>query len=133
MASRKLSDLAPDVRILAQMFLDSADDEGIDVLVTCTYRSGIEQAALYAQGRTAKGKIVTNAKPGESLHNAMLNGNPAARAFDVVPMVMGKPMWDAEHPHWQTLGRIGKDCGLEWAGDWKRFKEYPHFQLKEVV
>jgi hypothetical protein len=22
----------------------------------------------------------------------------------------------------------GKDCGLEWAGDWKTFKEYAQFQ-----
>jgi peptidoglycan L-alanyl-D-glutamate endopeptidase CwlK len=132
-ASRKLSDLHPDIRLLAEKFLDEAEDEGIDVLVTCTYRSGIEQAALYAQGRTAPGKIVTNAKPGESLHNALLNGNPGARAFDVVPMVMGKPMWDADHPHWQKLGEIGKSIGLEWAGEWKRFREYPHFQLKETT
>lgn len=132
MASRKLSDLAPDVRILAERFLDACDDNGIEVLVTCTYRSGIEQAELYAQGRTAKGKIVTNAKPGESLHNLLLNGQPGARAFDVVPMVNGKPIWDAEHPHWQRLGEIGRALGLEWAGDWKRFKEFPHFQLKET-
>ena len=46
MASRKISDLAPDVRILAEKFLDQADAQGIDVLVTCTYRSGIEQAGL---------------------------------------------------------------------------------------
>lgn len=133
MASRKLSDLHPDVRPLAEKFLDAADDEGIEVLVTCTYRSGIEQAELYAQGRTAKGKIVTNAKPGQSLHNVMLNGNPASRAFDVVPMVNGKPMWEADHPYWQKLGAIGRSLGLEWAGDWKRFREYPHFQLKETL
>lgn len=131
MASRKLSDLAPDVRILAEKFLDACAAEGIDVLVTCTYRSGIEQAELYAQGRTSKGKIVTNAKPGESLHNMLLNGLPGARALDVVPMVNGKPMWDAENPLWQKLGEIGKSVGLEWAGDWPRFKEFPHFQLKE--
>jgi peptidoglycan L-alanyl-D-glutamate endopeptidase CwlK len=29
---------------------------------------------------------------------------------------------------WQRIGKTGKEAGLEWAGDWKRFKEYPHFQ-----
>ena len=132
MASRKLSDLAPDVRFLAEKFLDSADDEGIEVLVTCTYRSGMEQAALYAQGRTTKGKIVTNAKPGESLHNLLLNGQPGARALDVVPMVMGKPMWDAENPLWKRLGEIGESVGLKWGGRWKK-PDKPHFELKETA
>src|SRR3990167_3564680 len=126
MASRRLADLAPDVRLLAEKFLDAVADQGIEVLVTCTYRSGIEQAGLYAQGRTAKGKIVTNAKAGESLHNALLNGQPGSRAFDVVPMVAGKPMWDAEHPHWEKLGIIGEGVGLQWGGRWRK-PDRPHF------
>lgn len=130
MASRKLTDMHPDVRPLAEQFLASAESEGIDVLVTCTHRSNIEQAQLYALGRTVKGKVVTNAKPGESLHNVMLKGKPAARALDVVPMVLGKPMWDADHPLWAALGRIGKACGLKWAGDWRgKMREKPHFEL----
>jgi len=32
-------------------------------------RSYQQQAALYAQGRTKPGKIVTNARPGSSWHN----------------------------------------------------------------
>ena len=131
MASRKLSDLHPDLRPLAQQFLDLAAAQGIDVLVTCTYRSDAEQAMLYAQGRTAKGKIVTNAKPGQSAHNHMLNAAPAALAFDVVPLVHGKPVWDASDPLWDKLGEIGRSLGLQWAGDWKgSLKEKPHFELK---
>ena len=38
-----------------------------------------EQAALYKIGRSVKGKIVTNARPGESYHNYGL-------AFDWVPL-----------------------------------------------
>ena len=132
MASRKLSDLAPDVWSLAERFLDGAADAGIEVLITCTYRSGIEQAELYAMGRTAKGKIVTNAKAGESLHNIMLNGWPGARAFDAVPIVLGKPMWDAEHPHWEKLGIIGERVGLQWGGRWRK-PDRPHFEKKEVT
>jgi peptidoglycan L-alanyl-D-glutamate endopeptidase CwlK len=47
---------------------------------------------------------------------------------DVVPLLHGKPVWDAKNSIWQDVGRIGKAAGLEWAGDWQRFKEYPHFQ-----
>ena len=28
----------------------------------------------------------------------------------------------------KRLGQIGKSIGLEWAGDWVTFREYPHFQ-----
>jgi peptidoglycan L-alanyl-D-glutamate endopeptidase CwlK len=94
---------------------------GIDLLVTSTYRDNASQEALYAQGRTKPGKIVTNARAGQSFHNYRC-------AFDVVPLRHGKPVWDSKDPVWQIIGQIGKQCGLEWAGDWKRFKEFPHFQ-----
>jgi peptidoglycan L-alanyl-D-glutamate endopeptidase CwlK len=42
--------------------------------------------------------------------------------------VAGKPRWDVKDAVWQEVGRLGKAAGLEWAGDWKRFREYPHFQ-----
>lgn len=119
--SRKLEDLLPVVRQKAECFIDKCKGVGIDLLVTSTYRDHESQNALYAQGRTAPGKIVTNAKGGQSFHNFKC-------AIDVVPLVNGKPMWDSKNPVWQQIGAIGKSCGLEWAGDWKKFKEYPHFQ-----
>ena len=119
--SRKLEDLLPQVRSRVEAFLKAADDAGIDLLVTSTYRDNASQDALYAQGRTAPGRIVTNAKAGQSYHNYRC-------AVDVVPLRNGKPVWDTKDPVWQTVGRLGKAAGLEWAGDWKRFKEFPHFQ-----
>jgi len=119
--SRKLEDLLPQVRSRVEAFLKAADDAGIDLLVTSTYRDNASQDALYAQGRTAPGKVVTNAKAGQSFHNHRC-------AVDVVPLRNGKPVWDSKDPVWQTVGRLGKAAGLEWAGDWKRFKEFPHFQ-----
>ena len=119
--SRSLNDLLPQVRSRVQRFLDAAKAQGIDLLVTSTYRDNASQAALYAQGRTTPGKIVTNAKPGQSWHNHKC-------AVDVVPIRNGKPVWDAKDPIWQTVGQLGKAAGLEWAGDWKRFRELAHFQ-----
>lgn len=119
--SRKLEDLLPQVRTRVEAFLKAAEEAGIDLLVTSTYRDNASQDALYAQGRTAPGRIVTNAKAGQSFHNHRC-------AVDVVPVRNGKPVWDTKDPVWQTVGRLGKAAGLEWAGDWKRFKEFPHFQ-----
>ena len=118
---------------MCQALLDAADAEGIDLLVTCTFRSHAEQAALYAQGRTAPGKIVTNAMPGQSKHNHMEGSVPAALAFDVVPLRSGKPVWGTageDGKVWMRVGELGKAQGLAWAGDWRTFKEYPHFELR---
>jgi peptidoglycan L-alanyl-D-glutamate endopeptidase CwlK len=127
-SSRRLEDLHPDMLPRVQTFLAAARLHGIDLLVTCTWRSPEEQARLYAQGRTTPGKRVTNAKPGQSMHNYMLNGLPASLAVDVVPLRSGKPVWAAADPVWQEVGKHGEAASLEWAGRWTRFREFPHFQ-----
>ena len=118
--SRSLDDLAPPVKQRAEAFIAAAKARNIDLLVTSTYRDNESQDALYAQGRTAPGNIVTRAKAGQSWHNWRC-------ALDVVPLVNGKAIWD-DQAIWKQVGEIGKSCGLEWAGDWVTFKEFPHFQ-----
>jgi len=118
--SRDLKELLPVVRTKVDSFLAAAKKQGIDLLVTSTYRDAESQNALYAQGRTLQGKIVTNAKAGQSWHNHRC-------AIDVVPIVNGKAVWN-DAALWARIGAIGKAAGLEWAGDWKRFKETAHFQ-----
>jgi len=100
---------------------------GLSVLVTCTRRTPEDQAALYAQGRTTPGPVVTWAKPGESRHET-------GEAWDVVPLRNGKPVWGttgADLLLWQQVGAIGEAAGAEWAGRWPaRIREFPHFQIK---
>ena len=119
--SRDLNELLPEVKTRVEKFIQSCKDKGIDILVTSTYRDMESQAALYAQGRTTEGKIVTNAGPGDSYHNWRC-------AVDVVPLINGKPDWDGSHPVWATIGELGGQAGLEWAGKWIHFKELAHFQ-----
>ena len=118
--SRSLDDLVPPAKQRAEAFIAAAEAKGIDLLVTSTYRDNESQDALYAQGRTTPGNVVTRAKAGQSWHNYRC-------ALDVVPLVNGKAIWD-DQAMWKQVGEIGKSCGLEWAGDWVTFKEYPHFQ-----
>ena len=118
--SRSLDDLAPPAKQRALAFIAAASAKGIDLLVTSTYRDSESQDALYAQGRSTPGNIVTKAKAGQSWHNWRC-------ALDVVPIVNGKAIWD-DQAMWKQVGEIGKSCGLEWAGDWRDFKEFPHFQ-----
>ena len=85
------------------------------------YRSIEQQNALYAKGRTTAGSIVTKVKGGYSFHNHGL-------AFDLVPLVNGNPSWNVSRDVWERLGNIGKSLGLERGGDWKSFRDYPHYQ-----
>lgn len=125
--SRDIAALHPTVAAKARAFLEACTAQGIDILVTSTYRDHASQNALYAQGRTIKGRKVTNAKGGQSFHNWRV-------AFDVVPLRLGKPVWGttgADGKLWQKIGAIGEGVGLEWAGRWKSFPEMAHFQFTD--
>ena len=124
-SSRKLDDLLLPAKVRALNLIHACSEAGIDLLITSTYRDFASQDALYAQGRTAPGRIVTNARAGQSFHNFRV-------AFDVVPLRAGKPVWSttgADGLVWQKIGALGEAQGLEWAGRWIRFRELPHFQF----
>lgn len=122
--SRKIEDLTPATQGRARAFLQACEQAGIRVLITSTLRDNAYQAQLYAQGRTAPGKVVTKAKPGTSWHNYGV-------AFDAVPLRNGQPVWGTDAPAdkalWQTMGQCGERAGLEWGGRWQ-FVDMPHFQ-----
>ena len=155
MASRNLNDLQPHVREKAQLMLEASREVGFGLLIYCTLRDENEQARLYRRGRTLKqiqakadelltqwhrpdlatllmevgpqkGKrIVTNAGPGQSMHNYGL-------ALDGCPTLEGKPIWDEDDPLWETYGEMGVTAGFEWAGHWRSFKEFPHLQAPDI-
>lgn len=118
--SRDINDLRTPVRDMAQRFIDQCAAAGIDVLITSTYRDAESQDALYAQGRTAPGRKVTNARAGHSFHNFQV-------AFDFVPIVNGKAQWN-DLAAFERCGEIAESIGLEWAGRWEAFKEMAHCQ-----
>ena len=105
----------------ATKFINQVEQElDIKLRMTQARRTFAQQDDLYAQGRTKPGNIVTNARGGDSNHNYGL-------AFDVVIMD------DSKKPNWTPLSpeaaQIGVDLGFEWGGNWRRFKDYPHFQM----
>lgn len=145
MASRAIGDLSPAMQVICNkhLALCKRDTEllkrGVEVILTCTYRSNEEQARLYAQGRdpNVPGPIVTRARPGQSHHNKVdAKGKPAAEAYDVAIIVNGKAIW-ADNPttpenemmYWEIVGKHGKAAGARWYGDpGSPFFEKPHFQ-----
>jgi peptidoglycan L-alanyl-D-glutamate endopeptidase CwlK len=118
--SRIIEDLSMLTAAKCRVFIDKCSKEKIDILITSTLRDAECQAQLYAQGRTHGGVICTNAKPGYSWHNHGL-------AFDVVPMVAGKAVWNSDDL-WKKIGFLGTMVGLEWGGNWKINPDRPHFQ-----
>jgi len=86
------------------------------------YRSPEEQHALFLQRPK-----VTNADSWQSIHNYGL-------AFDIVLLydknndgTFETASWD-NNKNWQMVVAFFKSKGYEWGGDWKKFKDAPHFQ-----
>jgi peptidoglycan L-alanyl-D-glutamate endopeptidase CwlK len=120
---QRLARLHPVLATRSRGLIDLAAHAGLAVLVTQGLRTFAEQDALYAQGRTAPGKIVTFAKAGQSYHNFGL-------AFDFVPLdALGKVDWNATHPAWGRIGELAESVGLEWGGRWTpKKRDLPHLQ-----
>ena len=50
-------------------------------------------------------------------------------AIDFAPYKDGKIWWDAPDSVWNEIGKIGKKYGFSWGGDWKDWKDKPHFEM----
>lgn len=129
-----LSGLNRKARAKFEEFLSAAQPilnrHGVQAEVISGLRSYQQQAALYAQGRTRPGRIVTNARPGSSWHNYGL-------AIDIGLFRQGVYL-DSANPTladkvYVELGALAKSMGIEWAGYWTSFTETPHFQYREGI
>jgi peptidoglycan L-alanyl-D-glutamate endopeptidase CwlK len=119
-----LATLHPKAREKARAFMAKAvpamEARGLVVKIINGLRTYAEQDALFAQGRTAPGRVVTKARGGFSNHNF-------GTAFDVA--LFRGPAYLDEDPHYAELGKIGQSVGLEWGGSWQ-FSDEPHFEVR---
>ena len=101
------------------------------VRITQGLRTFEEQNALYAKGRTSPGAKVTNAKGGQSVHNYGF-------AVDICLFIENKEVswdmtkdWDNDKiADWLECVAIFNKYGWDWGGNWKKFKDYPHFEKR---
>jgi len=129
MPSRSPSDLTDACRYRYEKLGSALNALGIAFLCTCTMRSNAEQQKMYDQGRITPGKIVTNAKPGQSMHNPGEDGK--ARTFDLAFVTdSGEVTWEGP---WELGGAMAEHIGLTWGGHFKTFQDRPHFEYEEDV
>lgn len=101
------------------------------IRITQGLRTIDEQNQLYAIGRTLPGKKVTNAKGGQSVHNYGF-------AVDICLIINNKEAswnttkdWDNDQvADWYECVKIFASFGWEWGGNWKKFKDLPHFDKR---
>lgn len=92
-------------------------DSSLDFAITEGLRTSEKQQRLAAAGASS------------TLNSRHLTGH----AVDVAVFVDGQVRWD--WPLYETLAVHVKKCALElkipieWGGDWKRFRDGPHYQL----
>lgn len=130
-SAARLSGLHPAVLAAASALIERSYACGVPILITQGLRTMEEQNALYAQGRTSPGAIVTNARGGESYHNyglavdfALLLPNGSSVSWD-----MTRDGDQDGTPDWREVVQQAKAIGFEWGGDWTSFKDYPHLQM----
>lgn len=117
--------LHPELQVICEKFLNYCQLAGLNVKITDTLRTKAEQDALYAQGRTTAGSIVTNVKYPNSAHNWGV-------AFDICQNIKGRE-YDDSGNFFAKCGKIGESLGLTWGGSWKSFQDKPHFELKRFM
>lgn len=120
----KINELHPKLSPIAQTAWQECEDampENTKLWIDQALRTFDESDALYAQGRTAPGSIVTNAKAGQSYHNYGL-------AFDFHMITNGKDDWQVG-ALWMKVVEIMKSHGFTWGGSFKTILDQPHFEL----
>ena len=129
----RIDQLHPSIRLDVSNLIEKINTKVLTgrakVRIAQGLRTFAEQDALYAQGRTKLGKKVTNAKGGQSIHNYGL-------AVDIVLILDGKTAsWDEksdfdrdQQSDWIEVVTEFKRAGFSWGGDWRTFKDMPHFE-----
>lgn len=131
---KSLKGIHPD---LNKVLTKSIETSPVDFTITDGLRTTAQQKALYAKGRTTSGSIVTNADGVKNKSNHQAKSDGYGYAVDLYPYYNGsvqvnddKTLINKIAPH---IKKVAKEMGIniEWGGDWKSFKDYPHFELKK--
>lgn len=122
---RDINKLHPRLIQKLNLLKEAAKKAGLKIGIGECVRTAAEQDKLYAKGRTTEGEIVTNAKG--STYSSM---HQWGVAFDFY-RDDGKGIYEDKDGFFKKVGKIGKELGLVWGGDWKSLPDKPHFQMPD--
>lgn len=121
-AAAAIALLHPKVRAPFQSFIEDAENGlNITLRVVQGLRTFAQQQAIYDQGRTTPGAIVTKAKAGQSFHNYGI-------AADIVPVIKNGTALDWEYA-FEKLVPFAAKYGITWGGHFPS-PDRDHFELK---
>lgn len=108
--------------------IESTWPDNVMIRVVQGLRTIEEQDALYAQGRTKPGKIVTKARGGASFHNygiafdfALLYDKDKNGSFETLS-------WDEHDILWKQVVKVFVEKGWFWGGNFSKIHDAPHLQ-----
>jgi|SRR5215472_9854901 len=124
-----LDEVHPILQARIEKLINQCAANGLELRVTCGLRTVDEQNALFEQGRSLPGEIVTHASGGYSAHNF-------GYAVDVVPGLTGFPAfvpdWKRMDPVWVRILTMASGLGLSEGANWRTFKDRPHLYPSEL-
>lgn len=120
--SRKIEDLKPLAQTACNLFMEECKKANLNVCITQTLRDAEYQNSLYQQGRTKPGSIVTNCDGYKNKSN-----HQGGYAWDICLNAKGKEYSDSSF--FEKCGAIARKLDITWGGDWKSFRDTPHFEI----
>lgn len=126
---KKLERLHPN---LQNFFMELIKISPYDFSITQGVRIAEEQNKLYQQGRTTPGKIVTNCDGYKIKSNHQTKDDGLGHAGDIAVLVNNKITWEEKYYKEVAISAriLMQKYNIEWGGDWKSFKDLPHFEYK---
>ena len=115
---------------LQKFFIELLRISPYDFSISQGVRIAEEQNKLYQQGRTVPGKVITNCDGYKIKSKHQIKSDGFGYAGDIAILVDGKVTW--EEKYYKEIARAGRvlmqKYNIEWGGDWKNFKDLPHFE-----
>ena len=134
---QRIKEAHPNIRVKLLKNYTEANNKlgkGARLRLAYVYRSNELQNKLFNQRPK-----VTNAKGGQSIHNyglafdiVLLYDNDNNGTFEEASWSMIKDFDKDSIADWKEITNYFKSEGWEWGGDWKSFKDAPHFQIKKL-
>ena len=126
---KKLEGLHPN---LQNFFMELIKISPYDFSITQGIRTTAEQNKLYQQGRTTPGKIVTNCDGYKLKSSHQTKSDGLGHAGDIAVLVNNKITWSERYYKEVAMAAriLMQKYNIEWGGDWKNFKDLPHFEYK---